>query len=174
MVVFAIHSHESVIGVQCPPSRTLSDLPPHPIPQGCPSGLALSALFHALNLDWSSISHMVIYMFQCYSLKSSHPHTFSHQVQKSVLNICVSFAVLHIGPSLSSFKIPYIHVNILYWCFSFWLASFCTIGSSFIHFIRSDANVFLFIAELIFHCIHTPQLPYSFICLWRSSMSKLL
>ena len=27
-----------------------------------------------LNLDWSSISHMVIYVFQCYSLKSSHPH----------------------------------------------------------------------------------------------------
>ena len=45
---------------------------PHPIPQGCPSALALSALFHASNLDWWSISHMVIYMFQCYSLKSSH------------------------------------------------------------------------------------------------------
>ena len=47
-------------------------LPPHPILQGCPSALALSALFHASNLDWWSISHMVIYMFQCYSLKSSH------------------------------------------------------------------------------------------------------
>ena len=31
-----------------------------PIPLGCPSALALSALFHASNLDWSSISHMVI------------------------------------------------------------------------------------------------------------------
>ena len=27
----------------------------------------------ALNLDWQSIPHMIIYMFQCYSLKSSHP-----------------------------------------------------------------------------------------------------
>ena len=52
----------------CPPSRTPCHLPPHPIPLGC-----LSALFHASNLDRSSISHLVIYMFQCYSLKSSHP-----------------------------------------------------------------------------------------------------
>ena len=49
-------------------------VPPHPIPQGCPNAPALSALFHASNLDWRSISHMVTYMFQCYSLKSSHHH----------------------------------------------------------------------------------------------------
>ena len=42
-------------------------LPPHPIPLGHPSALALSALSHAPNLGWRSISHMVIYMFQCYS-----------------------------------------------------------------------------------------------------------
>ena len=57
----------------CPPSQNPSHLPPHPIPQGGPSAPALSTLFHASNLDWWSISHMVIYMFQCYSLKSSHP-----------------------------------------------------------------------------------------------------
>ena len=37
------------------------NLPPHAIPQGCPSAPALSALFHASNLDWRSISYMVIY-----------------------------------------------------------------------------------------------------------------
>ena len=58
----------------CPPSWTSSHLPPHPIPQGRPSAPALSALSHASNLDWQSSSPMVIYMFQCYSLKSSHPH----------------------------------------------------------------------------------------------------
>ena len=31
---------------------------------------------------------------------------------------------------------------ILYWCFSFWLSSLCIIGSSFIHFIRTDSNNF--------------------------------
>ena len=49
-----------------------SHLPPHPIPWGHPNALALSTLSHAWNLDWQSISHMIIYMFQCYSLKSSH------------------------------------------------------------------------------------------------------
>ena len=44
-----------------PPSRTTAHVPPHPIPQGCPRAPALSALFHALNLDWS-ISHMVIHV----------------------------------------------------------------------------------------------------------------
>ena len=48
-------------------------LPPQPIPQGHPSAPALSTLSHASNLDWWSVSHMLIYMFQCYSLKSSHP-----------------------------------------------------------------------------------------------------
>ena len=55
-----------------PDPETSSHLPYHP--SGCPSALALSDLFHASNLDWWSISHMVKNMFQCYSLKSSHPH----------------------------------------------------------------------------------------------------
>ena len=79
-----------------------SYLPPNPIPQGHPSAPALSTLSHASNLDWWSVSHMIIYMFQCYSLKSSHPHLLP-RVQKSVLYICVSVAVSHIGSSLPSF-----------------------------------------------------------------------
>ena len=50
-----------------------SHLPPHPISQGCPNAPALSTLSHASNLDWQSVSHMIVYMFQYYSLKSSHP-----------------------------------------------------------------------------------------------------
>ena len=81
----------------------------------------------------------------------NHPTlAFSHRVQKSVLYICVSFAcsVSHIGSSLPSFYIfPYICVNILYWCFSFWLTSLCIIGSGFIHLIRMDSNVFFLMTE---------------------------
>ena len=47
---------------------------------------------------------------------------------------------------LSKFHI-YIWVRILYWCFSFWLTSLCIIGSSFIHLIRTDSNVFFLMAE---------------------------
>ena len=61
-------------GCTCVPHpEPLSHLPPHPIPLGHPSAPVLSTLFHALNLDWPSISHMIICMFQCYSLKSSPP-----------------------------------------------------------------------------------------------------
>ena len=71
----------------------------------------------------------------------------SPRVQKTVLYISVSFAVSHIGSSFPSFEISYICVSILYWCFSFWLTSFCIIGSSYIHLIRTDSNAFFLIAE---------------------------
>ena len=91
VVAFAIHWHESALGVHVSPGPVRpSHLPAHPIPQGCPSTPALSALFHTLNLDWSSVSHMVIYMFQCCSLKSSHPHLLS-QISKFVLCIYAFF-----------------------------------------------------------------------------------
>ena len=93
----------------CPLSRNPAHLPPHPIPLGCPSAPALSALFHASNLDWSSISHMVIYMFQCYSLKSSHPHLLP-QSPKVCFYICVASAVLHIGSRFLWTKITSIHL----------------------------------------------------------------
>ena len=37
--------------------------------------------------------------------------------------------------------------SILYWCFSFWLTLLFIIGSSFIHLIRTDSNVFFLMAE---------------------------
>ena len=66
-----------------------SHLPPHPIPQGCPSAPALSALFHASNLDWWSISHIVIFMFQCCFLKSSHSRLLPHSPKVCSLYLCL-------------------------------------------------------------------------------------
>ena len=73
----------------CPHPEPPSHLPPHPIPQDCPSTLVLSGLFHASNLDWWSISHMVIYMFQCYSLKSSHPCLIPQSPKVCSLHLCL-------------------------------------------------------------------------------------
>ena len=81
-----------------PPSHLL----PHTIPLGHPSAAAPSILYPASNLDWRSVSCMILYMFQCHSPKSSHPCPI-HRVQKTVLYICVSFAVSHTGLSLPSF-----------------------------------------------------------------------
>ena len=58
-------------------------LPPHPIPLGCPKARVLSALLHALKLHWPSILHMIMYMFQCYSLKSSDLKHFCRPLQSS-------------------------------------------------------------------------------------------
>ena len=75
MTVFAIHQHESAIGtlVVPPHPEPLSHFPPHPIPLACLRAPALGSLLHALNWHWSSVLYMVMYMFQCYTLKSSHP-----------------------------------------------------------------------------------------------------
>ena len=66
-----------------------SHLSSHPIPLGFPSAPALSALFHASNLDWCSISHMVIYMFQCYSLRSSHSCLLPQSPKVCSLHLCL-------------------------------------------------------------------------------------
>ena len=88
MVIFAIHRHELAMGVHVSHRpESPSSLPPHPISLGCPRALALSAVLHALNLHWSSISHMVIYMFQCYSLISSHPCLLPHSPIVSSLHL---------------------------------------------------------------------------------------
>ena len=64
----------------------------HPIPLGHPSAPAPSTLYHASNLDWQFISHMI---FTCFNdILPNHPIlTLSHRVQKTVVYICVSFAV---------------------------------------------------------------------------------
>ena len=61
----------------------LSYFPPHTIPLGHPSAPAPSILYPALNLDWRFVSYMILYMFQCHSLKSSHPRPLPSQVLKT-------------------------------------------------------------------------------------------
>ena len=90
VLVFAIHSHESAMDVHVSlPSEIPSHLSPHPIPLGCPRAPALSALFHASDLHWSSVFPMVIYMFQCYSLISSHPHLLPQSPKVCSLHLCL-------------------------------------------------------------------------------------
>ena len=62
---------------------------PSPSLRDCPRAPALSALIHALNLHWSSFSHIVIYMFQCYSLISSHPCLLPHSPKVCSLHLCL-------------------------------------------------------------------------------------
>ena len=79
-----------------PPSR----LPPHPIPLGLPSAPALSwciqlrmhptwagdlfhprcMMSHASDLGRWSVSPSIVYLFQCYSLRTSHPRLKTGQL----------------------------------------------------------------------------------------------
>ena len=86
----------------CSPSWTPLPPPSPTIPLGHLNAPAPSILYPASNLDWRLVSYMILYMFQCHS--PNHPTlSLSHRVQKTVLYICVSFAVLHTGLSLPSF-----------------------------------------------------------------------
>ena len=96
LVVFAIHWHEIAMCVHVSHHpESPSFLPPHPIPLGCSRAPTLGALLHALNLQWSNILHMVIYLFQCYSLTSPHPHLLPHSPKVYSLHLCFFSCLAH-------------------------------------------------------------------------------
>ena len=73
VLVFAIHQHESAIGIYMPPvtAEPPSHLPLHPNSASYNRAPDLSSLSHTANSHWLSILHMVMYMFQCYSINST-------------------------------------------------------------------------------------------------------
>ena len=108
-------------------------------------------------------------MFHCYSLKLSHFCLLPHSPNVCFLHLCLFCCCTDrviITIFVNSIYIPYkfhiYSVNILYWCFSFWLTSLCIIDYSFIHLIRTDSTVFFFYSWVIFHGVYVPQLPYPF------------
>ena len=88
---FAIYQNESATGIHAtgihPEPSSL--LPPHTIPLGHPSALALSIQYRALNLDWRLVSYMILYMFQCHSPKSSHPLPLPHSPKDCSIHQCL-------------------------------------------------------------------------------------
>ena len=98
---FAIHQHESAMGVHVfpilnPPPTSLPIPYLWVIPVNQPQASCI------LHRTWTGDMFLILYTFQCHSPKSS-PTSLSHRVQKIVLYICVSFAVSHTGLSLPSF-----------------------------------------------------------------------
>ena len=68
-----------------PPSHIL----PHTIPLGHPSAPAPSILYYASNLDRRFVSHMILYMFQCHSPKSSHPFPLPQSPKGCSIHLCL-------------------------------------------------------------------------------------
>ena len=110
----------------CSPSWTP---PPSPSPSH-PSGSSQCTLYHASNLDWWFISHVIIYMFQCHSSILSYPRPLL-QSQKYITNtkscffssiILAYFVYKNTEPRWSS-KILNNKKNLL-WLLSYWFMDF--------------------------------------------------
>ena len=100
---FAIHQYESTTGVHMfpilnPPSTSLPISSLWVIPVHQPQASCI------LNRSWTGDSFLIWY-YTCFNtILPNHPTlSLSHRVQKTVLYICVSFAVSHTGLSLPSF-----------------------------------------------------------------------
>ena len=90
----ATHQHEFTTGIHVFP--ILNPLPPPSRYHPSGSFQCTSPKHPVSNLDWQFVSYMILYMFQCHSPKSSHPLPLP-QSPKTVLYICVSFGVSHMG-----------------------------------------------------------------------------
>ena len=106
-----MHWHESTTGVHMfPILNPPTHFPPYPIPLGHPSAPALCILYHASNLDWRFVSHMIIYMFQFHSPKSSHPCLLSQSPKDCSVHLCL-FCCLTYRVIVSIF------LNSIYMCY---------------------------------------------------------
>ena len=88
-------------------------LPPHPIPLGHPSAPAPSTLYHASNLDWRSISHMIIYI-ETYIFSQIIPPSLSPTESKSLFFMSVSLLLSRIQGY--HYHLSKFHVYALVYC----------------------------------------------------------
>ena len=103
----------------CSPSRSPL-LPPSPShPSGSSQCTSPEHLSHASNLGWWSVSHLMIYMFQYYSLRSSHPRLLPQSPKVCSVHLCLffCFACRVIVNHLFKF-----HVYVLVYCIGLYLS----------------------------------------------------
>ena len=72
-----------------------SHVPPCTIPLGHPSAPAPSIQYHASNLNWRSITHMISYMFQRHSPKSSHPRPLPQSPKDCSVHQCLFCCLIY-------------------------------------------------------------------------------
>ena len=84
----------------CSPSR--SPLPPSSPshPSGSSQCTRPKHLSHSSNLGWRSVSPLIIHMFQCYSLRSSHPRFLPQSPKVCSVHLCLFFCFATSGEFL--------------------------------------------------------------------------
>ena len=145
-MVFAIHSHETAMGVHVFPILTLL---PHPIPQGHSSQCTspehpISCIKPGLAIYFTYDDIHVSMLFSQIVPPSPSP-TESKRLFYTSVSLWLS-CIQGYCHHLSKF-----HIHALVYCTGVFLSgllhSFCIIGSNFIHLIRTDSNVFFLMAE---------------------------
>ena len=144
---FATHQHESTTGVHM--FSILSPLPP-PSPYH-PSGLSqCTSPKHPVSCIEPGLAIHFLYDIIHVSMPFSQIIPPSPSPTESKRLFYTSVSVLFSRIQGYHYHLSKFHIYALvylYWCFSFWLTSLCIIGSSFTHFIRTDLNVFILMAE---------------------------
>ena len=79
-------------GFTCVPHPEPPLLPPSPShPFGSSQCTSPEHLSHASNLGWWSVSPLIVISFQCYSLRSSHPHLLPQSCKVCSVHLCLFF-----------------------------------------------------------------------------------
>ena len=76
-------------------------------------------LSHASNLGWQSVSHLIIYMFQCYSLKSSHPRLPPQSPKVCSIHLCLFFCF---ASRSYRYHLSKFHIYALVYCIGVYLS----------------------------------------------------
>ena len=146
---FAIHQHVSTTAYTCSPSWT----PLPPISLYHPSGSSqCTCPKHPVSCIEPGLATHFIYDIIHVSMPFSQiiPPSPSPSPSESRRLFYTSVSLLLSRIHGYCYHLSKFHIYVLvflYWCFSFWLTSLCIIGSSFIHLIRIDSNVFFLMAE---------------------------
>ena len=124
----------------------LKSLPP-PSPSHPSESSQCNGPEHPVSCIEPGLAICFTYIIRFNAILPNHPTlTLCHRVQKTVLYICVSLAVSHTG---YRYHLSKFHIYPLVYCIGVLLSGLllCIIGSSFIHLIRTDSNVFFLMAE---------------------------
>ena len=93
----------------CSPSRSPLPPPSPSHPSGSSQCTSPEQLSHASNLGWWSVSPLIVYMFQCYSLRISHPCLLPQSPKVCSVYRCLFFC-------FADWVIVTIFLNSIYMC----------------------------------------------------------
>ena len=149
MLVPAMYQYESATDIHMFPPAWITPPAPTPFhPSRLSQGWAptVSSLYHTANSNWLSILQMVMHIFSV--LLFQFFHLFPSPTVSQVCSLCLHLHCCPANRFISTIFLVYVYICINIWhlFFSFWFTSFYIISSRFIHLIRTDSNVFLFMA----------------------------